>query len=1024
MKTLAYNSFVRKLHKPMALFMILCLLNSQFLWAVDTTGVAGATQAGNTAGGTDTNVDLGVSGPIINWNNLDTGTNDALNFAGGSDVLNRVADAVIFNGDLNAAGIRVYIVSPNGVHIGSTSTITAAEFIASGLDIANQDFLAGVDKFVPFQIGDGMTQIGEVQNDGTISVTENAALLGSKVLNKGAIVSQQGGLILLATGNKILIGTEGSDVAVEVADSTGPAFEIAPAEGMDAGDVVNRGSITSPAGQIVLAAGDTFVQAIENLNALSGSVEMNTHDVYVEIEAPDIDSENGPYNGDNGDYEGMWVPLVSVTGDGGSATQDGVIDHGGELLAISAVEDVTVTSASTTNAYMNDTDVYLTGENVTLDYKDPYPFESGGDMAILAKNDIVSNRTLVSGGHLAAHAEKGEAKFRRNVESDENMDIRAHGLVDFARHALSEGSMDVTSETHRIQSQGSFWAIDDLTLSAYDRIKLWRYGWTQDGMWDGDQAIVSEEGSVAINAPLTQKISDGQLFIESWKDDGNGNDFDAVAIRGDVETPGNIYIRGVGDVQLAEGSRITGMEQAQSVKLSSDDDLNGYGGVSIISEDGAIYTPDTYVTAYNHAGPGRKEISGVLIQGYSDDTIEGPGYGVDLPYTDSEGNPQGKAAIVLQSKDDLVVNESSALSAHGRYMPMILDPDTGEVMMYGVDDRPGADLLQKDGTIIGGFERNEGIPSDIAIYGASTAGNVEIGTVPFIQQSMFFPNFRSISLYENGPYYRGFPTVVFDAFDTVSLPFVEMLINDPYGYYNESDSFRLEVVSRKTEWLNQAISGGTLPHASDPETVEDLWLIEDYVLRGAGAEDYTRAWVLEDPINQDVAPLAVLEIPELKGCPVEMDAAAAELAMNTDDLQLLIGNSLATNPNLQPCKACQKLVTAASILNDADGARMAAMNQIFNTLAPLDAPFTPELQASVQTAFANMSSENPQYAMAEEYINAFVDYVAVVGEDLQAPVGDPVAFALEKHGEAITSAENPNVAAYVMAQLQASAPSI
>lgn len=172
--------------------------------------------------------------------------------------------------------------------------------------------------------------------------------------------------------------------------------------------------------------------------------------------------------------------------------------------------------------------------------------------------------------------------------------------------------------------------------------------------------------------------------------------------------------------------------------------------------------------------------------------------------------------------------------------------------------------------------------------------------------------------------------------------------------------------------------------------------------------------------EQPVAPLPLLELPELKGCPVEMDAAAAELGINSDELQLMIANSMATNPNLQPCDACQNLLTAAAALQDPDGIRMAALAEIFSTMAPADAPFTPEVQASVVTAFAEMTEQDPQYALAAEYIDAFVNYVAVVETDLKVPVGDPVELALNKYGSDLMSSDNPNMAAFITARIEAS----
>jgi hypothetical protein len=91
---------------------------------------------------------------------------------------------------------------------------------------------------------------------------------------------------------------------------------------------------------------------------------------------------------------------------------------------------------------------------------------------------------------------------------------------------------------------------------------------------------------------------------------------------------------------------------------------------------------------------------------------------------------------------------------------------------------------------------------------------------------------------------------------------------------------------------------------------------------------------------------------------------------------------------------------------------MAALAQIFNTLAPADAPFTPEVSASVTTAFADMA-DNPQYALAGQYVDAFADYVAAINA-LEAPVGDPVEFALDKH--VMGNTDNTNIASYLAAQ--------
>jgi hypothetical protein len=188
------------------------------------------------------------------------------------------------------------------------------------------------------------------------------------------------------------------------------------------------------------------------------------------------------------------------------------------------------------------------------------------------------------------------------------------------------------------------------------------------------------------------------------------------------------------------------------------------------------------------------------------------------------------------------------------------------------------------------------------------------------------------------------------------------------------------------------------------------------------------------PPNIPVAPLQKLEYPVLSGCPAEMAAAAAELAVNSDHLQMMIANSMASNPNMQPCDACASLLTAAATLKQMENSpHIAALAQIFDAVAPIDAPFTPEVSASIQTALANFREmdsrlamltdeeyeEYQQSAMADELIEAFVSYVAVLENDLKLPVGESLALVMDKYFDAIEATGNPNIGAYLIEQMEA-----
>ena len=167
------------------------------------------------------------------------------------------------------------------------------------------------------------------------------------------------------------------------------------------------------------------------------------------------------------------------------------------------------------------------------------------------------------------------------------------------------------------------------------------------------------------------------------------------------------------------------------------------------------------------------------------------------------------------------------------------------------------------------------------------------------------------------------------------------------------------------------------------------------------------------------APLGELILPTLLGCPAEMEAAAGELGLTPEMLQVAMAGALAQNPSIQPCQACRTLVDSAAILADPEAVRVAAMVQIFNTIAPPEVPFTPEMAASLATAFAAgmADPEAPQYATAAEYIDAFVAYVTVLETELGAPVGDSTAFAMAKYGAPLAETGNANIASYIEARL-------
>ena len=162
------------------------------------------------------------------------------------------------------------------------------------------------------------------------------------------------------------------------------------------------------------------------------------------------------------------------------------------------------------------------------------------------------------------------------------------------------------------------------------------------------------------------------------------------------------------------------------------------------------------------------------------------------------------------------------------------------------------------------------------------------------------------------------------------------------------------------------------------------------------------------------APLAAAPIPALQeevfgqgGCPALMEWLANEVGVAVD-VQVFVAGAFVSSTDCQPCETAARLKAAATVLTDEDGSRMAAMNQVFNP----NVPFTPEMANSIAT------DTGPQYAAAREYIDALVEYVAILTTEMGTPMADSVAYVMQKYGSGITGSGNEDMASFVASRLQ------
>ena len=176
---------------------------------------------------------------IVNWDQMNVGANDTLNFnqkSATSAVLNRInsVDPTTILGSLNANG-RVFIVNPNGVLIGRGANVSVGSLVASSLNISDADFMADHLRFT----GGGQ---GDVTNDGFVVANESIALIGAKNVTNGGTLYSLNGDVTLASGGDISLTFADSGLQVGVDKASLEAL------------VSNRGLIRTRDGDIMLTA--------------------------------------------------------------------------------------------------------------------------------------------------------------------------------------------------------------------------------------------------------------------------------------------------------------------------------------------------------------------------------------------------------------------------------------------------------------------------------------------------------------------------------------------------------------------------------------------------------------------------------------------------------------------------------------------------------------------------------------------------------------------------------------------------
>ncbi|MDC7903019.1 filamentous hemagglutinin N-terminal domain-containing protein, partial [Escherichia coli] len=234
---------------------------------------------------------------VANWNSFDIGKGNTVQFYqpnSSAVALNRVVgggESKIM-GNLKANG-QVFLVNPNGVLFGKDASVSTSGFVASTRDIKNDDFMNR-----RYTFSGGQKAGAEIVNQGALTTNAGGyiVLAADKVSNSGTIRTP-GGKTVLAAGERVTLQLDnGGLTSVQVSGDVVNAL------------VENRGLISARDGQVYLTAlgRDMLMNTVLNVSGVVEAGGMHRQDGNIVLDGGDsgVVHLSGTLQADNASGQG------------------------------------------------------------------------------------------------------------------------------------------------------------------------------------------------------------------------------------------------------------------------------------------------------------------------------------------------------------------------------------------------------------------------------------------------------------------------------------------------------------------------------------------------------------------------------------------------------------------------------------------------------------------------------------------------------------------------------------------------
>ena len=249
---------------------------------------------------------------IIHWQDFSIARGESVKFlqpGANSAILNRVTGGKRSDllGTLQANG-NVYLINPSGILIGAGAVIDTNSFIASTLDVNDEQFMAGGDLKFMGESTASVTNLGRITARGG-----DIFLIANTVENVGTLEAPNG-TVGLAAGQEVLLKSAGDERIL-----------VAPTS--KSSSVHNSGTITGATAELK-ASGNLYALAINNTGTIraTGMVNRNGR-VILSANGGEV-RNSGTISARNANGGGGYVKMDS--GRGGKTVNAGTIDASGK----------------------------------------------------------------------------------------------------------------------------------------------------------------------------------------------------------------------------------------------------------------------------------------------------------------------------------------------------------------------------------------------------------------------------------------------------------------------------------------------------------------------------------------------------------------------------------------------------------------------------------------------------------------------------------------------------------------------